>query len=358
MLIQWSILSSRGYNVRLSRDGNFAIKSAIEDPPDLILLDIMMPAPDGYEICSQLKSHEQTCQIPIIFISAKDQTLDKVKAFSVGGNDYITKPFELEELAIRVENQLKIWKLSQALTQQNSLLKAEKAIAVQQSTLFEQAKAEIIERKKAEVALQKAVKAADIANRAKSAFLANMSHELRTPLNAILGFAQLMNHDLSLKPDYQRYIEIINRAGSHLLELINDILEMSKIEAGRVTLNKTDFNLISFLNNLQNILQIQAVKKGLNLIVEYIYQEGENRELINSQKSPTLPTEDIKLHLGKMPPKWIKQLHEYACQCSDTGILVLLKEIPPENIVLTQALTHLVYNFEFDKILALLVIDK
>ncbi|MGL5130969.1 MAG: response regulator [Planktothrix sp.] len=775
-----TFLSSRGYNVRLSRDGNFAIKSALEDPPDLILLDIMMPAPDGYEVCSQLKSYEQTRQIPIIFISAKDQTFDKVKAFSIGGNDYITKPFELEELATRVENQLKIWKLSQALTQQNSLLKAENiiqerirsslnledilttaveevrrflsvdrvliyqvlpngnrsaitesvepgwpsvkgqifpeemfigefqyddfqekfcliedininqstitpalknilnllkvqakllvpivkdsslwgyliahhcqkprkwhqseiesiqhisiqlAIAVQQSTLFEQAKAEIIERKKAEAALQKAVKAADIANRAKSEFLANMSHELRTPLNAILGFAQLMNHDLSLKPDYQRYVEIINRAGSHLLELINDILEMSKIEAGRVTLNKTDFNLISFLNNLQNILQIQAIQKGLNLLfeisseipqfvrtdegklrqvlinilgnalkftqigsvtlrarlkpenksdqlsiifeiedtglgispeeisnlfqafaqtetgrkhhegtglglaisrkfiqlmggditvqsvvnqgtiftfkilvqrvestilhssifhppilrlapqqpsykilavddilesrlllseilngvgfqvkeaenglqavelcqtwkpdlifmdmrmpvmnglkatqiikadlcthktliialtasafeedramlleagcddfirkpfqreqllekvkqylkVEYIYQKGENREIINSQKSETLPTEDIKLHLEKMPSQWIKQLHEYASQCSDTGILVLLKEIPPENIVLTDALTLLVYNFEFDKILALLVLDK
>ncbi|MGL4498935.1 MAG: response regulator, partial [Planktothrix sp.] len=101
---------------------------------------------------------------------------------------------------------------------------------------------------------------------------------------------------------------------------------------------------------------LEKVKQYLK--VEYIYQEGENREIINSQKSETLPTEDIKLHLEKMPSQWIKQLHEYASQCSDTGILVLLKEIPPENIVLTDALTLLVYNFEFDKILALLVLDK
>lgn len=432
-----TFLSSRGYNVRLSRDGNFAIKSALQDPPDLILLDIMMPKPDGYEVCSLLKSHEQTRHIPVIFISAKEQVFDKIQAFSVGGVDYITKPFELEEIAARIENQLKIWNLSQALTQKNFLLEAEirerqrielelqqqikreqlvnaiqerirsslnleeilrtaveevrrflsvdrvliyqilpdgtrsaitesveagwptilgqtfpkelfigefqqinhqkkffliedisqaklepnlanflqllkvKAkllvpilkdstlwglliahhcqaprqwhsseiesirqisiqlgIAVQQSTLFEQAKAEISERKKAEEALQKAVIAADVANRAKSEFLANMSHELRTPLNAILGFAQLMNNDFSLKADHQRHLKIINHSGNHLLQLINDILEMSKIEAGRIVLNPTPFDLISLLYSLQDILQIQAAKKGLKLCFE------------------------------------------------------------------------------------------
>ncbi|NJL10892.1 MAG: GAF domain-containing protein, partial [Calothrix sp. SM1_7_51] len=90
-------------------------------------------------------------------------------------------------------------------------------------------------------ALQKAVICADAANRAKSEFLANMSHELRTPLNAILGFTQVMSRDNALSAEHQENLTIINRAGEHLLNLINDILEMSKIEAGRTTLNVSSF---------------------------------------------------------------------------------------------------------------------
>ncbi len=114
-------------------------------------------------------------------------------------------------------------------------------------------------------ALQQAVIAADAANRAKSEFLANMSHELRTPLNAILGFSQLMNQDKTISQEYQNSLAIINRAGEHLLNLINDILEMSKIEAGRTSLNITDFNLHNLLDNLQEMLRLRASAKGLQL---------------------------------------------------------------------------------------------
>lgn len=118
-------------------------------------------------------------------------------------------------------------------------------------------------------ALQQAVVAADAANRAKSEFLANMSHELRTPLNAILGFTQVMSRDSSLSAEQQEHLEIINRAGSYLLELINDILEVSKIEAGRTTLNESSFSLILLLDSLEKMLRLKAVAKGLQLQFEY-----------------------------------------------------------------------------------------
>ncbi|MBH8563739.1 PAS domain S-box protein [Nostoc sp. CENA67] len=118
-------------------------------------------------------------------------------------------------------------------------------------------------------ALQEAVIAADAANRAKSEFLANMSHELRTPLNAILGFTQVMSHDKSLSREHQQNLTIINRAGEHLLNLINDILEMSKIEAGRTTLNVISFDLIHLLQSLQEMLHFRAASKKLELIFEY-----------------------------------------------------------------------------------------
>ncbi|MEH2160954.1 MAG: PAS domain S-box protein [Nostoc sp.] len=118
-------------------------------------------------------------------------------------------------------------------------------------------------------ALQETVIVADAANRAKSEFLANMSHELRTPLNAILGFTQVMSHDLALSTEHQQNLAIINRAGEHLLNLINDILEMSKIEAGRITLNLNSFDLIRLLENLEEMLRFRATSKGLELVFEY-----------------------------------------------------------------------------------------
>lgn len=109
---------------------------------------------------------------------------------------------------------------------------------------------------------------ADAANTAKSEFLANMSHELRTPLNAILGFTQVMTRDRSLSTEQQQHLDIINRSGEHLLELINDVLEMSKIEAGRVTLNTNSFDLYRLLNTLEDMLQVRASSKGLRLIFD------------------------------------------------------------------------------------------
>ncbi|MCU0515417.1 MAG: PAS domain S-box protein [Oscillatoria sp. Prado101] len=134
-------------------------------------------------------------------------------------------------------------------------------VALQQAELLEQTKRQ-------SEALQKAVVAADAANRAKSEFLSSMSHELRTPLNAILGFAQLMARDSFVRAEHQQYLGIINRAGEHLLSLINDILEMSKIEAGRSSLNESSFNLIRFLDALEDMLRLKAESKGLLLRFE------------------------------------------------------------------------------------------
>ena len=116
--------------------------------------------------------------------------------------------------------------------------------------------------------LKKAKETADAANRAKSDFLAHMSHELRTPLNAILGFTQLMSRDNSLNFEQQENLSIINRSGEHLLTLINDVLEMSKIEAGQTTLNENSFDLYRLLNSIQEMLEIKAAEKSLQLIFE------------------------------------------------------------------------------------------
>lgn len=129
-----------------------------------------------------------------------------------------------------------------------------------------QANAELEQRvEKRTAELRQAKETAEAASKAKSIFLANMSHELRTPLNAILGFSQLLTRDRALTSEQHNQLNIINRSGEHLLSLINDILEMSKIEAGRVMLNPTSVDLYNLLNSLEEMLQLKARSKGLQL---------------------------------------------------------------------------------------------
>ena len=117
-----SILQKQGYEVRPVPNGKLALSGARGFLPDLILLDIMMPEMDGYEVCSQLKADARTKDIPIIFISAIDELVDKVKAFEVGGVDYITKPFQVEEVLARVETHLALQRLQKSLQDKNDEL--------------------------------------------------------------------------------------------------------------------------------------------------------------------------------------------------------------------------------------------
>ncbi|MBE7380660.1 MAG: CHASE2 domain-containing protein [Leptolyngbya sp. SIO1E4] len=179
---------------------------------------------------------------------------------------------------------------------------------------------DITDHKQVETALRDAKEAAENANRAKSNFLANMSHELRTPLNAILGFSDLMARDTSLSLKYQDYLDVINRSGRHLLGLINNVLDMAKIEAGQIEIREQTVDLHRLLDELHRMLSLKADRKKLHLAFEcqpdvprtIQTDSGKLRQILlnllgNAIKFTPAGHVILRLHAQPLPVAWANQ---------------------------------------------------
>jgi two-component system sensor histidine kinase/response regulator len=204
------MLRGEGYQVRSFPRGRLGLAAAAQNPPDLILLDINMPEMSGYEMCEKLKSDERLAQIPVIFLSALDATADKVKAFQCGGVDYISKPFQFEEVQARVETHLQLRLLRQTLQSQNECL--EETVRMRTRELTE--------------ALTKLT----ILDRAKGDFLSLISHELRTPLNGILGVGELVLDEIPDTVEGRELREMFDVSRRRILALLDDALLLKQVE--------------------------------------------------------------------------------------------------------------------------------
>jgi two-component system, sensor histidine kinase and response regulator len=224
-----SMLTKQGYEVRSAISGSVALMAVRTVPLDLILLDINMPKMNGYEVCQQLKADEQTRDIPVIFLSALGEPLDKVQAFQVGGVDYITKPFQVEEVLARVENHLTLRRMQLELQQAKT--DALRALAQEQEL-----------------------------NRLKSEFVAMISHDFRTPLTSIQGFAELLRYggDALTAEVQDRYFDKIDAAVEHMLYLLDEVLIIGRIESGKTQYQPVPTDLEKFCRDIYESLELST----------------------------------------------------------------------------------------------------
>lgn len=245
------------YEVATALSGHQALLEIQQSPPDLILLDLMMPEMDGFEVCRRMQENPQRREIPIIVVSALDDHESIVRALDIGAQDYVTKPYYYPIIAARIRAALRQKKERDLLLQLNS-------------------------------DLDKARTMAEAGMRAKSSFLTNMSHEVRTPINGITGMAHLLKES-QLNDEQEEFVDTIERVSDTLLNMIDEILDYSKIEAGEVFIEHKPFQFRDCIDQAIDSISELCRQKQLSfqtlidseLYTSYIGDSGRVRQILH-----------------------------------------------------------------------------
>jgi signal transduction histidine kinase len=216
------ILKEVGYKVRPVPNGLLALQVAEKEKPDLILLDIMMPDLDGYEVCRRIKQNMELCEIPIIFISALNETDDVVKALRYGGVDYITKPFKSEEVIARVGTHIKLHHQS-------------------------------IELRKLNIT--------------KDRFFSIIAHDLRGPMGGFMGLTDILADQLKIMSmdDIQKYLDSMRKTSSNLFRLLENLLQWAQMQQGAIPFNPDYLPLLPVVLDCIEIIRDAATLKKLDI---------------------------------------------------------------------------------------------
>jgi signal transduction histidine kinase len=220
-----NILHNKGYNIRIATNGSQALESVKTKAPDLILLDIQMPEMDGFEVCIKLKENSETKEIPIIFLTAMIEPEKIVQGFELGAVDYITKPFNVAELSVRVATQIEIKQSREKLLELNAT---------------------------------------------KDKFFSIIAHDLRNPFAGIMGLSEIMETKLTedIKVDLAqllKYSQLILSSSKSAFDLLNNLMEWSRSQTGNISVNPTNIPMDLIFSTAFLIVSGNALKKNITI---------------------------------------------------------------------------------------------
>lgn len=241
-------LTRSGFKVLVAQSGAMALRQAEQTQPDIILLDVMMPEMDGFETCQRLKDNDRTKEIPVIFMTALVDVENKVKAFTIGAVDYVTKPFERREVLARINTHLTLKRL------QNSL------------------EAEIIERKKIEAQLRQYAEDLQAKNEELDAFSHTVAHNLKNPLHASAGIAHLLAKDYETMPsnELKKYLDIIDRGGRKAMNIIEELLVLASVRQQEIELSP--LSMATIIAEAQNRINYMVTEYEATILTPHNWQ--------------------------------------------------------------------------------------
>ena len=268
--VLFRFLSSAGFKVLVAQNGEQALEMFNFVLPDLVLLDVMMPGIDGFEVCRILKSQENTSDIPVIFMTALSDTVDKVRGFNLGATDYVTKPIQQEEVLARIHVHLKLHKLQQQLSYQNQQLQA-------QATELQQRNLEL------------------------GAFSRTVAHDLKNPLNVVKGYIEMLLSDYplgtALDRDAIESLQLAAQASNKMINIIDSLLLL----AGVSTKNQVDIRPVDMFLLISQVIQQRLAKMLKEYHGEIIFQSYEG-----VPASSENPTDSWPVAKGYAP--WIEEI--------------------------------------------------
>ncbi len=248
--VLFDYLDQFGFTVLLVQNGENALKQAEDNLPDLILLDIMMPDLNGFEVCQRLKANERTKDIPVIFMTALSDTVDKVRGFAVGGVDYITKPLQHEEVLERVRTHTTIRRLQRELLEKNTILQQYVELLAEKNAELDEKNAQLEE-----------------VNASKDRFFSIISHDLRSPFVGLLGLTQLISEEFE---NYSReklhtIITKLYKSTENLYALIENLLTWSRLQRGMIEWHPQPIIVRDAIQRTINVLTSNAEQKDIEL---------------------------------------------------------------------------------------------
>jgi two-component system, sensor histidine kinase and response regulator len=262
------MLKRRCYRARPVPSGRLALQAAKADPPDLILLDINMPVMDGYQVCAELKKDPALADIPIIFISAYGETMDKVRAFGAGGVDYITKPFQVEEVEARVAVHLQLRQQRRAL---EATLARQRDLEGMRDTLVHM-----------------------------------IVHDLRAPLTAVFNYLDLVREQEAgfISVESLQNLDLAGKASRWMVQMVNVLLDASKIESGQMNLRLVECDVGELLAEAIDAIRSLADEKNIILVPAHVHGVLDRdtiarvvQNLVSNAVKLTPPGGDVKISL-------------------------------------------------------------